>query len=297
MPRGRRPLPWIKLWHDMLGDAKIAQLSAAEKWCWVGILLLAGQSPVRGYLMLTETKPMSEKDIAKALLLSPKEKKGCFLMIQKMTEMGSLRRNSNECLEVIHFKERQGRYASDFIDYHRESSPDKLLKPSELTPAKVLKEGEGRGETKDTPLSNDKGARKGLRADPRVTEIFKEMESFLGYPEKVEKNPIPNYPKEGQFIKKMLGRHFTREEILSCWKAKVQQRRGEFVSMAWANDDIANLVRVGEHLPAVKPEENNAVKPEKLGGRYGTTYRPPKPEGASKPGRTIDAEGEAGTAD
>ncbi len=35
---------------------------------------------------------------------------------------------------------------------------------------------------------------------------------------------------------------------------------------------------------------------QRKGGHYGTGYKPPKPEGASKPGRTIDAEGEAGTA-
>ncbi|MCJ7743784.1 MAG: hypothetical protein MUO99_04395 [Dehalococcoidales bacterium] len=155
----------------------------------------------------------------------------------------------------------------------------------------------GLGKGKDTPLPKGKGARKDLRADPRVTEIFKEMEGFLGYPDKVDKNPIPNYAKEGQFIKKMLGRHFTREEILSCGEAKVQQRRGEFVSMAWVNDDIANFVRGGEPLPTVKPERNKAVKPEKEGGHYGTGYKPPKPEGASKPGRTIDAEREAGATD
>lgn len=156
----------------------------------------------------------------------------------------------------------------------------------------------GLGKGKDiSPLAKAKGARKGLRADPRVTEIFKEMESFLGYPDKVDKNPIPNYAKEGQFLKKMLGRHFTRDEILSCWKAKVQQRRGEFVSMAWVNEDIGNFVRGGEPLPTVKPERNKAVKPEKEGGHYGTGYKPPKPEGASKPGRTIDAEGEAGATD
>ncbi|MDD5190033.1 MAG: hypothetical protein PHE50_03195, partial [Dehalococcoidales bacterium] len=74
----------------------------------------------------------------------------------------------------------------------------------------------GEGKTKKQP-------------DPVIAEILTEMKLFLGYPDKTDKDPIPNYAKEGQFLKKMLGRHFTRNEILSCWKAKVQQRRGVFV--------------------------------------------------------------------
>lgn len=73
--------------------------------------------------------------------------------------------------------------------------------------------------------------------DLRVTEIFTEMRSYLGFPDKVKIDPIPSYGKEGQAIKRMFTRGFTREEILTCWKGKVQ-RGGEFVSMTWVNQDI-----------------------------------------------------------
>jgi len=86
----------------------------------------------------------------------------------------------------------------------------------------------------DTP----KGARI-KRADPIVNEIFTEMRTYLGYPDKVKEDPIPSYGKEGQAIKRMLTRGFTREEILDCWKAKASQRGGEFVSMTWVNEDIS----------------------------------------------------------
>ena len=82
-----------------------------------------------------------------------------------------------------------------------------------------------------------KGARK-KRADSIVNEIFTEMRSYLGYPDKVKEDPIPSYGKEGQAIKRMLTRGFTREEILGYWKSKVSQRGGEFVSMTWVNEDI-----------------------------------------------------------
>lgn len=102
-----------------------------------------------------------------------------------------------------------------------------------------------------------KGQEKTLqKSEPAIAEILTEMKAFLGYPQKTEKDPIPNYAKEGQFLKKMLGRHFTREEILSCWKAKVRQRRGEFVSLAWVNEDIAGYVHSRERES--QPDSNSA---------------------------------------
>ncbi len=311
MARGRRPLPWIKLWFDIIGDPKIAQLSAGEKWCWVGLLLLAGQSPVRGKLMLTESKPMDETDIYRALRLSQKERNLLKTCIIKMVDMGSLKWNSTT-LEVIHFRDRQETFPSDLIDYHKktllinsELTPDSLRINSELSPDLLQKEVEGRGERKDTPLSKDKGARsdeqaaatgalgeissekkptslarggrkKPGKADPSILEIFTEMRSYLGYPDKVKEDPIPTYGREGQAIKRLLARGFTREEILSCWRSKVSQRGGEFVSLTWVNEDISKKEgRLDEH-------RENRKRP---GVQY--ARRPPGP---TKPGKVIDGD-------
>jgi len=251
MPRGRRPLPWIKLWFDILGDPKMTRLSIAERGCWDGILLLAGQSPIRGKLMLTETKPMTLDDMAKALSLTHNEKRVLKSCISKMMELNSLRWNENNCLEVIHFKDRQEIYPSDFEDYHKKS-PDKLLQNSSKTPEKLQKEGEGGGERKDiTPLLR-KGART-KQVDHIVNEIFAEMRTYLGFLDKVKKDPIPSYGKEGQAIKRMLTRGFTRDEILGCWQSKVSQRGGEFVSMVWVNEDIGKKgAKAGEQPPKPK---------------------------------------------
>jgi len=89
--------------------------------------------------------------------------------------------------------------------------------------------------------SNTPLLRKGVRTkqvDPVVNEIFTEMRTYLGFPDRVQKDPIPSYGKEGQAIKRMLTRGFTREEILASWRSKVSQRGGEFVSMTWVNEDI-----------------------------------------------------------
>ena len=254
MPRGRRPYPWIKLWFDMLNDVKMNRLSIAERGCWTGILLLAGQSPERGKLLLTETEPMNTDDIAGALHLTPDEVPALESCISKLVALNSLRWNGH-CLEVINFKKRQEVYESDFKDYH---VPDekKLRINSELTPNKVLKEGEGRGKRKDVDVEEDttpKGGRKKRPApqtDPSVKEIFGEVKKYLGYPEKTGgRDPIPNYGMEGQAIKRMFTRGFTREEILACWRSKVSQRGGEYVSMKWVNQDILDFARGGEPLP------------------------------------------------
>ena len=91
------------------------------------------------------------------------------------------------------------------------------------------KEGEGKGENKINV---------GQKKDSIINKIFAEMRAYLGHPDKVKIDPIPSYGKEGQAIKRMLARGFTREEIVLCWKGKVSQRGGEFVSMTWVNEDI-----------------------------------------------------------
>jgi hypothetical protein len=230
MPPGRRPLPWIKLWFDMLNDVKMNRLSAAERWCWVGMLLLAGQSLERGKLLLTETEPMTLEDIAGALHLTPEETPALESCLSKLISLKSLKWN-NRCLEVINFKKRQEVYESDLPE--GKLTPKSLRINSEKTPI----EGEGRGKKKDTPLPSGKGTRK-KQTDPRVKEIFDQIHAFFGYPDKVQQDPIPNYAKEGQYIKKMLSRGFTCVEILACWRSKVSQRGGDYVSMVWVNEDI-----------------------------------------------------------
>jgi len=162
--------------------------------------------------------------------------------------------------------------AKDFIDYNRSFDLVPLYEDEVRTVSPPSYHG---GDTVPNPDPGpgpspgakkrgmgDKGEMTAARGkakkqpDPVIAEILTEMKSFLGYPDKTNKDPIPNYAKEGQFLKKMLGRHFTREEILSCWKTKVQQRRGEFVSLAWVNEDIAAFVHRREKGGAVAQRES-----------------------------------------
>jgi hypothetical protein len=92
-----------------------------------------------------------------------------------------------------------------------------------------------------------------------VTEIFTEMRTYLGFPDKTDKDPIPSYGKEGQAIKRMLARGFTREAIVECWKGKVSQRGGEFVSMTWVNEDIGKPEKQKRRPKELSTEEEIAA--------------------------------------
>jgi hypothetical protein len=152
-----------------------------------------------------------------------------------------------KCLKTV----RNNGLLREFIDYNHSfdlaplcEHEDGIVSPSSYhsgdtipTPVPDTVPSSSPDASADKGRSGRKGVVKGegvkKTPNPAIAEILAEMKSFLGYPDKTDKDPIPNYAKEGQFLKKILGRHFTREEILSCWQAKVRQRRGEFVSMTW----------------------------------------------------------------
>lgn len=97
---------------------------------------------------------------------------------------------------------------------------------------------------KEEPLKNTPGeeplsfSSKKPRAPKLHTRpIFAEMQKEFGYPERIEKDPIPNYGKEAKSVDRMLKRGYTEAEILEAWRTKVRAR-GEFVSMVYVNEDI-----------------------------------------------------------
>jgi len=84
-----------------------------------------------------------------------------------------------------------------------------------------------------------------------VHGIFEIMRRYLGYPEKTEKDPIPNYGVEGKAIKRLLMRGFTAAEVLDYWKKRVDARKG-FVSMVYINQDIGGPAKSGRAAPVEK---------------------------------------------
>jgi len=93
--------------------------------------------------------------------------------------------------------------------------------------------------------------------------IFAEIQKEFGFPEKTQKDPIPNYGKEAKAIDRMLKRGYSEAEILEAWRTKVKAR-GEFVSMVWVNEDIGKSGRPKQ--TTFLPTENDLVAAAKEKG-------------------------------
>lgn len=88
-----------------------------------------------------------------------------------------------------------------------------------------------------TKESNESSSKKKPAPKLHSRPIFAEIQKEFGFPEKTDKDPIPNYGKEAKAIDRMLKRGYSEPEILAAWREKVRTR-GQFVSMVYVNEDI-----------------------------------------------------------
>lgn len=78
-----------------------------------------------------------------------------------------------------------------------------------------------------------------LSSNPYIAQL----QEYLGFPAKTAIDPVPSPGKEAAAIKRMLVRGLSWEAIFACWKGKVSERGGDFVSMTWVNEDIGKKGR------------------------------------------------------
>jgi hypothetical protein len=90
--------------------------------------------------------------------------------------------------------------------------------------------------------------------------LLKEMQIYLGYPDKISWQPIPNIGKELGFIKTMHERGLKDEDIIQCWKQKVDYMKGKFVSLHWVNNDIGDWLLDGKVLKIVNNNGHKKIK-------------------------------------
>jgi len=95
--------------------------------------------------------------------------------------------------------------------------------------------------------------------------IFAAMQIDFGFPEKTDKDPIPNYGKEAKAIDRMKTRGYSEDEILEAWRVKVKGR-GEFVSMVYVNEDIGKPNRIKPRQTSFLPGEEELVAQAKERG-------------------------------
>lgn len=71
MPRASRP--WFRFYVEAVSDQKLRRLTPAQRWLWVGVLAAARQSPISGFLMISEREALSTADLADLAAVPCKE--------------------------------------------------------------------------------------------------------------------------------------------------------------------------------------------------------------------------------
>lgn len=101
-------MPWVKLYTEMLDDAKIGRLQDAIKWRFVSLVLLAGECDQDGALM-TSDKPMSIDDIAWRMRITREQ---CETELESLLMCGVIALDG-DLYYLPKFSDRQGRPQSE----------------------------------------------------------------------------------------------------------------------------------------------------------------------------------------
>ena len=105
--------PWLKMWTEWIGDAKMDRLSLSEQGAWWRLVSLAhecghlDEKGERDGALVVAGTPLSLAEIMKSLKITEALDKAIFnQMLDKMKIAGSLHWNANT-LVVTHYEERQ----------------------------------------------------------------------------------------------------------------------------------------------------------------------------------------------
>lgn len=98
------PMPWIKLYTEMLDDAKIGRMTEVMRYRFIELILLAGECDRDGWLISGST-PMTIDDIAWRLR---KEQAVVQETLDQLKEIGIAEFNDGAWL-IVNFAARQGR--------------------------------------------------------------------------------------------------------------------------------------------------------------------------------------------
>ena len=61
------PLPWFRLYTEILHDPKLRRVNPDTRWVWIGLLCLASDSPERGQLLICDGIALTVADLASAI--------------------------------------------------------------------------------------------------------------------------------------------------------------------------------------------------------------------------------------
>lgn len=254
---------------DMVDDEKIRIIESMPEGdtiivLWLKLMTLARKCNSDGWVWLAEGKPYSDDHLA-AIWRRPLNT--VKLALQLFEDMSMVHRNG------------QGIYLTNWVEYQnvdalaniREANKQRVRRFRErqklLSPPNDVTLQCNVTVMPDKDKDNDNDKDRVCQRTPKNSnnKYISELQKYLGFPERVAVDPIPNPAKEARFIDKMIRRGFTWPQIFDTWRAKVDDR-GEFVSMVYVNEDIGkkggnhgahsrNPRRVPKHYEYKQPNE------------------------------------------
>ncbi len=97
--------PWFRMYCEITGDRKLRSLPPDLRWVWVAVMALARTSPVPNHLMVSESLPCSDDDIADEAAVTVAKARQA---LTAFAERGMIHRNEElRCWVVTNFGRRQ----------------------------------------------------------------------------------------------------------------------------------------------------------------------------------------------
>lgn len=181
-----RDKPWLKMWVEWLGDAKMDRLSLAEQGAWWRLISLCHECQHKEHkdekvkldgALVVAGSPLSLAEIMKSLKISDEADKTIFnQMLKKMKNAGSLMWSS-DTLYVIHYEERQ-RAATDTKEARRQRQRDlrdTKKREAEKNPSPKNIEEDVRGEREETHAQSGNG-----KSVTLIKELSRCYEQYIG---------------------------------------------------------------------------------------------------------------------
>lgn len=130
---------WIKIYVDQcLRGTMMKELEYDERWAWIGILLLAGDSPFEGKVAISETIGYTDDQIA-GLLEMPVD---IYLKAKaKMIEHDKIAIDGNGIIKIVNWRKYQSEYGR--LKKYREPHRSTPKGTEKSTPNSHTREGEG----------------------------------------------------------------------------------------------------------------------------------------------------------
>lgn len=137
-PEMGRSLPWCRLHVEMPRDYKIRRLDARHRWLWVVLLCLAGESRVRGVLLVGD-EPMSDREIADAAALSTSVTTSGLAAIEAA---GMIYHDDRGAWVVTNWNDRQRESDNDRTNAERSRKHREKKRNADATRCATVQEGE-----------------------------------------------------------------------------------------------------------------------------------------------------------